>query len=499
MEFNINKFDQAAYKKELIKALNENNKVDLSFSYPNKKIFSSIYGLMSLTLGNKDIVFIFESIVTVLREAIINAIKANAKRLYFETSNQDITNPEVYSRVMKNFREEIIGDLTVVEEQIMKSPYVIDFSIEQTSDAISVVVSNNVPMLKEEEERIAMRIANAVKFKDFSEAYETMYDETEGAGLGLILTIFLLKNIGVPTANFNIGVDGNKTRFSVKIPFQLKPNELTTEVKEQILKEIHVLPTFPQNVVELQLLAENPNSEISVLAEKIHRDPSLSADILKMANSAGFVAMRKIETINDALMRIGLVNLKYMLIAASSKKILDQRYKKFEQIWNHCLKAAFYGRQIAILTNNKKIVEKAFISSLLHDIGKIVLLSVDLSLTNWIADFVKQHGIRSTTILEEVSLGISHASIGKLIAERWNFADFITSCIAYHHSPYQAPEEFKDLIYITYLANLFCGIEARRYEYSYIDPNVIQFLNFKDENDAMELHKKLIEMHKTLA
>ena len=141
--------------------------------------------------------------------------------------------------------------------------------------------------------------------------------------------------------------------------------------------------------------------------------------------------------------------------------------------------------------------DQAFICGLLHDMGKIVLLSVDLDLTNKIADIVAQHRIRTTTVIEEISIGISHSSIGKLIAEKWNFTEFLIQGIECHHSPLMAKDEYRNIVYSTYLANVFCGVESKKDEYSYIDNLVLEYLGIPDEAAAQALHQKLKELYDT--
>jgi HD-like signal output (HDOD) protein len=242
-------------------------------------------------------------------------------------------------------------------------------------------------------------------------------------------------------------------------------------------------------------MCENATATIPQISDKIKIDPSLSADILKLANSAGYVTVRKVDNINDALVRIGLKNVKFMLIAASSRAILEKRFKKFESIWGHCLKAAVYARLLAGELKLRSLEEQAFICGLLHDMGKIVLLAVDLNMTNRIAEIVAQHRIRTTTVIEEISIGISHSQIGKLLATKWNFSEFLIQGIEFHHSPHRAKTEHRTTTYLTYLANLFCGIESKKYEYSFADSLVCEALGLTGESALVDLHQKLIAVY----
>ncbi|HPY03222.1 MAG TPA: HDOD domain-containing protein, partial [Spirochaetota bacterium] len=476
-----------------LEKFNQGESVSLRFAFPDKIVLSSINGFMSRILAANDILFLQEAMITILRESILNAVKANAKRVFFEKNNADMNKVLEYNSLMRQFKEKVVGDMAAIESDLKSSSYYAEFRIQKTEEGIKTRIVNNSPLHAKEEERIKQRMESAKHIKDFSEAYDKLYDETEGAGLGIILTMLLLKNSGIPQSNYSISADECKTEISLIVPFKTKSDETLMAVKEDIINEIHLLPSIPTFINELLVLCDDPDSSISQMSNKVKGDPALSADILKLANSAGFAPNKKIETINEALTRIGLSNFKYILLAATTKRIMDQRYKKFEQIWQHSLKVAFYSRLITQNFKLSSLTEQIFISALLHDLGKLVLLAVDNDLTIKIADFVKSHGIRTTTILEEISIGISHSSIGKLISEKWNFAEFITQAIAFHHSPLLCDEKFSDIINIVYLANIFCGIEDRKYDYYFIEPNILQKYNLSDESKCIELHEKCKE------
>lgn len=483
---------------ESLERFDAGEQVAIRFAFPSREIVASINGFLSRILGNADMLFLQETLITILREALLNALKANSKRLFFEKAGIDINNNATYNKLMITFRERVIGDMAVLESDIKASNYYIDFRIQKIEKNIKIRIENNVGILPTEQERINRRLQDANKYKDFTEAYDSLYDETEGAGLGIILTVLLLRNCGIPSGSFLINSDGIKTETSLSIPLQIKPIDTVMKIKQEILNEIHDLPTFPNYIIELQSMCDDPKSSIAIMSEKIKTDPALTFDILKLANSAGFAGVKRIETIAEALTRIGISNFKYILIAASTRKIMDTRYKKFEQIWQHCLKTAVYARQMALMFKMNSISEPIFISALLHDLGKLILLSVDSTLTNWIADFVQSHGIRTTTILEEVSIGVSHSSIGKLITEKWNLPEFLIQAIAHHHSPLQCKPEFKDFVYTTYLANILCGIETKKYDYFYIESTVLQRFNIKDEASCIELHQKLKDAYNSI-
>ncbi len=462
-----------------------------SFPYLSEDISRFINALFARILSRSDRVFLLDMIITITREIFVNAVKANAKRVFFRRNNIDINNPEDYAQGVVQFKKAVVGQFESIAEELSKSDYRVTLSISRKNEAIDIRVVNNTPIHPIELNRIKLRQEKAQEYEDFTDAFDEIYDDTEGAGLGIVLVVLLLRNSGVGTENYTIATDGKVTTTSLSIPSTLRPEEVTSSIKARILTEVQGIPTFPEHIMLLQSLCADPESSIQVISEKIMGDPALVTDVLKLANSAGFVPAKRIETITEAVMTIGLKNLNAILMATGARRIMDKRFQKFEQIWNHCNTVAFYARRIAMKYKLGRIVENAFLSGLLHDLGKIVMLSTDLSLTNSIADIVQNRKIRTSTVIEEISVGISHAQIGALIAEKWGFPEYLIEAIRNHHTPLAANPFHVDLVAVTYLANIYAGVEARKYQFSYVDEEVLERFSITTQAEFSRLHEEL--------
>lgn len=462
----------------------------LSFKYVNEKVLMVLNSVLARLLSKNDQIYLLNSVITILRELIINALKANAKRTFFLKTNLDINDEAQYLKGMEKFKKEIVGDFDSIEADLKRSDFFVQIAFEQASNTIRITVANNSPILSVELDRINYRIQKAIQYNDFSEAYSEIEDDTEGAGLGIVLTILLLKNMGIDARNYRIEAAGKTTVTSLTIPSILKANEITTRVKEQILDEIDGIPTFPENILQLQRLCHDPDSSMDHIVKRLKLDPALSSDVIKLSNSAGIVPGKRIEDIKTAVVTIGLKNLDAILVASNARRILNERYSSFEMIWDHCNRVAFYARNIAMSLRMTGIVENVYMAGLLHDLGKIVLLATDKKLVKRIADIVNNRKITTTT-MEEISIGISHSTIGSLISKNWNFPEYLIEAINHHHAPYNSSPKFHDIVNIIYLANMMAGIEDRRYSYYYIDENILEKYNLLDVNKFTELHNRL--------
>ena len=457
----------------LARQFDRGEEVYLSFQYISREIDNDLSTLLVKILARTDKTYLYDTLESVFRELIQNAVKANMKRVWFTSQGLDISNESDYRKGMLKFRE-VAYHPEVMRDSLMGSPYRIVIKCRKRAGGIEFDIFNNAGILPGELERIQFRMIKAAQCKNFGEAYDNMYDASEGAGLGIILTIMLLKNAGIGAGALSIKPESGSMKASVIIPGELKSTEITDSIKKRILDEVRSLPTFPENVLELQALCGNPETTIEAISDRLSLDPSLTADVLKLSNSAAFITGKRISRIDEAIVIIGLKNLTAILAASATRKILDMRYRKFEDVWDHCNRTAYYARCIAQEKGYSKIVDSAFIAGLLHDIGTIVLLSIDPGLLNRISNMVKNRKIRTAAMLEEITIGISHSTIGGLIAERWNFPEELVEAIRFHHSPLDPGIKNRDLVMITYLANHLCSFENREADLLFFEREILE-------------------------
>ncbi len=482
-----------AFRKEISEKIERGEDVSFSFKFLDPKRLMLINSVMAKHLGKMDHIFLLNSIVTIIREVVVNAMKANAKRVFFYKNNLDIRKNDDYKKGMDRFKNEVIGEFELIESDLNNSDYYIHMSFALAGKDLDIKIVNNSPILPEELERINHRIAQAKKYNDFSEAYEEIQDDSEGAGLGIVLTILFLKNMGINPDSFKLASNGKITQTVLKIPRELRPSTLTKSIRDEIVNDVEGIPTFPENILELMRLCNDQEASIEMISGKIETDPALASDVIKLSNSAGFVPGKRIDSVSEAVKTIGLKNVNAILMASNARRILDKRYANFEEIWTHCNRTAFYARHIASILKKQKFSEKVFMAGLLHDLGKIVLLATRIELVEKIAETVKNRKMRSSTMMEEISIGISHSEIGELISKKWNFPEYLVEAIRYHHAPLSSSQEHRSLVEIVYLANMMVGVSDRRYYYYYCDEGVLERFGINNEKDFIALKDKLNE------
>ncbi len=469
--------------------------VKLTFHYHSRDIVRFINSLVIKILSGNDMSYLQTIVETVLREMIVNAVKANSKRVYFQKFGMDINDESDYLLGMEKFKSFIIENQDSLVADLKENGYKVEIIVKKSEQGFRILVRNNSPLVQAERERIQMRIEKARQYNDFSDIYMDIGDDEEGEGLGIPLTILFLKNSGMGDNSFSIQSNAELTQSAFTIPFNIQSIDVKTQIQNQIVDTVDELPSLPEYINELEALCAKKDVSIMELAEKVSIDPSLAASVLRLSNSGGFITARRIESLHDAIMIIGLKNLKAMLVTIGARRILDEHFAEFKDVWKHCNKTAFYARLIAEKFRLNSISDRVYLASLLHDLGKIVLLSTDAKLVQQIAEIAVKRKIRTSTVIEEVSIGISHSSIGRMIAEKWKLSSYIIEAIAYHHSPSKASAENRDIVYVTYLANKLCLIEEKKFDYFFFEDSVLERFKLTDEDTFNAFNKQLSEKY----
>ena len=147
-----------------------------------------------------------------------NAKKANLKRVYFKAMNLDMESPASYHIGMANFMQETTGNIDYYLNLLREDNLHVKFQFQGFDKAVFIMVRNNIKLLDIEKHRIYEKIRSARSCRNMAEAYGSIMDASEGAGLGLVMLILMLRNIGLPDDVLQFIPRTNETLFLLKIP-----------------------------------------------------------------------------------------------------------------------------------------------------------------------------------------------------------------------------------------------------------------------------------------
>ncbi|WP_304222883.1 HDOD domain-containing protein [Gracilinema caldarium] len=425
-----------------------------------------------------------------LRELAVNAKKANTKRVYFQERGLDLNNPEDYKIGMANFKQETMDNIGHYLQLQKEKGLYIKVILHVKAQIINLEIRNNVTITKTELIRIHDKLARSRQYNSLEEALTQVLDDSEGAGLGLVILVLMLKKIGLDEDCFDIVASDTETIARITIPLDQTRVENLSILSQAIVDQVSSLPQFPENIVMIQKLINDPKSEMTDIARQISMDPAMTADLLKIVNSAQFMLSKKVDSISEAVKMVGIRGIKNLLYSYGTQKILGDDTTDKRILWEHSYKTAFYAYNLAKnFRKDRNLLDDVYVGGILHDMGKIIFANVHPDLLNKIKTFCIEKGIPASTF-EDLAAGLNHAEIGALIAEKWNFPDNLVSAIRLHHDPNVAPTEFKDLVETVYLANMLCEYETGTITFDQIDKKPLASFGISNEKQLEVLLEK---------
>jgi putative nucleotidyltransferase with HDIG domain len=207
---------------------------------------------------------------------------------------------------------------------------------------------------------------------------------------------------------------------------------------DDVVSQLQDLPSLPAVVMELLTSIEQEDVDISVLARKVSHDQALTAKTLRLANSSVYGLQVKVTTIQQAITFLGFQTTRNLITAAAitgcfaGGQCAGFNDKAF---WRHSIATAACARVLARRMRFNQ--DYAFTAGLLHDIGRLVLVS---SYPERYAEVIAARAAADSELLdaERALLGVDHVVAGAALAEHWNFSETMRLAIAHHHDP-EAP------------------------------------------------------------
>jgi putative nucleotidyltransferase with HDIG domain len=211
-----------------------------------------------------------------------------------------------------------------------------------------------------------------------------------------------------------------------------------------LVGEVGMLPSAPTAFQEILACLQNPSASLTDAAQIIGRDVAMTANIMKLVNSAFFGSRRPITTIDRAVAYLGMDTLGALVLGHSvfqSGIATGIDGFSLEELWQHTEQTAAAARAIALSENlSVARADEAFLAGVLHDVGKVVFATKAAGLPNDTMDVVAQ-------------MEAHHAEVGAYLLGLWGFPNSIVEAVAFHHTPERASEKGFGLSGIVHVAD----------------------------------------------
>lgn len=228
------------------------------------------------------------------------------------------------------------------------------------------------------------------------------------------------------------------------------------EIAESIIASFQVLPTVPAAAARAIQILNEPDPDLSEVADIILADQVIAARVIRIINSPLYKLLHEIDSVKQALVYLGPQKIFEIILTSCFLELTDtcaQRGLRVQSCWEHSFGVALVSRNLAELSGLVK-PELAFVSGVLHDIGEVIL-------SQQLPDQFRQ--ALQVSIEQELDLydaelsvlGTSHCEVGALLAEQWRFPEPFVQVIQYHHD--KQIELKSPLIQVVNLADRICA------------------------------------------
>jgi HD-like signal output (HDOD) protein len=198
------------------------------------------------------------------------------------------------------------------------------------------------------------------------------------------------------------------------------------------------LPSLPALYLELTDALQSENTSLRQIEEIIEKDIGMATKILQLANSAFIAAHGRVSSLHEALSLIGAetvrsLTLSIHVFSQSSREPATAAH--YSALWVHSVAVAALAQRIAMLETKKKAIsDEAFTTGLIHDVGKIVLLS---ELPNEYRKVIQEAEGRPQSFheMEMQHLGCTHGQVGAYLMSIWGLPSTIVQAVEYHDRP----------------------------------------------------------------
>ncbi len=224
--------------------------------------------------------------------------------------------------------------------------------------------------------------------------------------------------------------------------------------------KVEAFPGIPATAAKLLPLLDHPDSTASEIESILKYDPGLTANILKLTNSAYFGIPTKVSSIKQAIVLLGWKRLLQVVMTICMSPLMQKTIPGYDLpiggLWRHSI-AVSVAAEILVKALKIPDLDEVFTAGLLHDIGKLILGSFVKKDLKQIENMVTK-GI-TFDVAESMVLGTNHAEVGGQILHKWLFPAELVNAVQWHHDPESCENSciLSDIVHVANTLGLMTG------------------------------------------
>ncbi len=430
----------------------------------------------------------------VLSELLTNAKKANTKRVYFEEKGLDINNPDDYKKGMENFKMDTLTNINHYLELQRKAGLYIKLTLRILADKIYIEIKNNATLTVFEKERIQQKLDSVQQYREMDEVFTNVLDQSEGAGLGIIIIILMLQKVGLSKENYQVVSEGDETVTRIILPC----NRTVFSGVEMLSYEfVNLEDSVPVCKKQFDKVNKIVNADGPIdrkeLYKVVRQDLSLALLSFKQIveqDSSCFDLQKAIAMLSD-------YDLKYIYSESNPRNRLMENCEYFEQILLHSKTVAYYTYELYKNCSEKDSFPQdenyMYLLGLFNSMGAVLLAGASKNQIDYITELSKQYTEYGDNILDMFMHRNASTYLSMIASRRYGFALPICYDLVGWNGLALVPEKDKARVGILHVAEMVDFYSRGMVDFYQIDKRALKMFDIVDEQQFNKLVKDLKE------
>lgn len=230
---------------------------------------------------------------------------------------------------------------------------------------------------------------------------------------------------------------------------------MITDFAKKLETVVNFIPPIPAVIMELLKALNDESANMNDIARIISKDPPMSMNVLKVANSAFYRLTNKVATVEHAVRMLGVKELGMICVSCGAYQALkpsaDTESFDLNEFWKHSVATGVIAKRVCteLAVGDKNTI---YFGGLLHDVGKVVLDRFAHEVYRIVIQITHEECLPMIEAEKRI-IGESHDTIGGMIMERWKFPFHLIDVARYHHAITLCPEETRPTVAVCALAD----------------------------------------------
>ncbi len=241
---------------------------------------------------------------------------------------------------------------------------------------------------------------------------------------------------------------------------------MVENLRGKIEETISFLPPLPSIMTDLIAALNSDETDFRTLGKIISRDPAMTLDVLKIANSVFYGLQNKVTSVEQAVRMLGVGEITSLCISCGASGSLKApkgvETLNMKRFWGHSVATGVIAK---ILCAKFKLGrwDSLYLSGLIHDVGVVILDRFKHDVYEEILDLTGKENI-SVLEAEQRIIGASHDAVGGWLIAKWKLPQVFVEAASYHHTVTPASERCRTPVAIVSLANILARLSQHSFD-----------------------------------